>query len=248
MTSPQPSVQEQLNLVISMLKEQSNLLNETRQMLTDSHAKVSALESKVSTLEVKVTTLESDILTLKETSNNCEQQSKLCSIRIHGLPVTDDELAATDGGKTLSNKVYERILKPILVAAKTKGDISSVPHCPNVVEDCYRAGRPSKSGKPVPIVVRIANKNLRLAILRNKRNNMQSPSEAERSEFVKRFTIVEDLTGPTFRLLKLLQDSVTVSKAWTVEGKIRFISSENPNNVVKVKSVFMPLDAILAIK
>jgi hypothetical protein len=76
-------------------------------MLAESQAKVSALESKVSLLEVKITSLESDLLAFKEISNTCEQQSKLCFIPIHGFPVTDEELAATDGGKTLSNKVYK---------------------------------------------------------------------------------------------------------------------------------------------
>jgi hypothetical protein len=248
MTTADSTVQEQLNTVISMLKEQAQTLNETRSMLAESQAKVSVLENKVSSLEVKVTSLESDILALKETSNNREQQSKLCSIRIHGFPVTDEELAATDGGKPLSLKIYDRLLKPILTAAKAKGDIASVPHCANVVEDCYRAGRPTKTGRPMPIVVKITNKNLRLAILRNKRNNIPSPMDGERSEHVKRFSIVEDLTGPTYHLLKLLQDNDNVSRAWTVEGKIRFILSANPNIVVKVKSVFTPVETILNLK
>jgi hypothetical protein len=246
MTSPDSSIQDQLNTVISMLKEQAQTLNETRSMLAESQAKVTVLESKVSTLEGKVLSLESDLLSLKEVTNNREQVSKLCSIRVHGLPVTDDELAATDGGKSLGIRVYDRVLKPILAAAKAKGDISSVPHCSNVVEECYRSGRPTKSGKPAPIVVKIANKNLRLAILRNKRSNIPLPLETERTEFVKRFSVVEDLTGPTFRLLKLLQEQDSVARAWTVEGKIRFVLSSNPNNVLKVKSVFVPLEAILS--
>jgi uncharacterized coiled-coil protein SlyX len=248
MASPDKSIQDQLNLVISMLTEQAKTLNETRNMLAESQAKVTVLENKVSALESKVSVLESDLLTIKEVTNNREQASKLCSIRVHGLPVTDDELAATDGGKTLSNKVYDRVLKPILVAAKAKGDISSVPHCPNVVEECYRAGRPTKSGKPAPVVVKISNKNLRLAILRNKRSNIPLPLETERTEFVKRFTVVEDLTGPTFRLLKQLQDQDSVARAWTVEGRIRFVTNENPNTVKSVKSVFMPIEAILSSK
>jgi hypothetical protein len=245
---PNATIQEQLNLVISMLKEQSNLLSDTRSMLADSQAKVLALESKVGALEHKVVTLEGDLLSLKEVSNNREQATKLCSVRVHGFPVTDEELAATDGGKTLGSKVYERIIKPILTAARAKGDISSVPHCANAIEDCFRVGRPTKTGKPVPLIIKFANKNVRLAVLRNKRANTPTPADTERSEFVKRFSIVEDLTSPTYKLLRLLQDREDVSKVWTVEGRVRFTLSSNPNNIIKVKSVFQPIEKILESK
>jgi hypothetical protein len=242
------SIQEQLNMVISMLKEHGELLSDTRKMLADSQAKVLALDTKVGTLEQRVVTLESELLSLKEVSNNREQASKLCSVRIHGFPVTDEELAATDGGKTLGSKVYERLIKPILAAARTKGDITSVPHFNTAVEDCFRVGRPTKTGKPVPLIIKFTNKNTRLAVLRNKRTNTPAPAEAERSEFVKRFSIVEDLTTPTYKLLRMLQDDERVSKVWTVEGRIRLVLTANPNNIIKLKSVFEPIDKILSVK
>jgi hypothetical protein len=242
------SIQEQLNMVISMLKEHGELLSDTRKMLADSQAKVLALDTKVGTLEQRVVTLESELLSLKEVSNNREQASKLCSVRIHGFPVTDEELAATDGGKTLGSKVYERLIKPILAAARTKGDITSVPHFNTAVEDCFRVGRPTKTGKPVPLIMKFTNKNTRLAVLRNKRTNTPAPAESERSEFVKRFSIVEDLTTPSYKLLRMLQDDERVSKVWTVEGRIRLVLTANPNNIIKLKSVFEPIDKILSVK
>jgi hypothetical protein len=239
------TVQEQLTLVISMLKEQSELLNDTRKMLADSQAKVLGLESTVTTLERKVTVLESELLAVKEVSNNREQAAKLSSVRLHGFPVTDEEIAATDGGKALCNRVYDRILKPILTAARAKGDIASVPHCANAIEECFRVGRPSKSGRPAPLIIKFASKNLRIAVLRNKKNNTPSPLEHERSEFVKRFAIVEDLTTPTYKLLKQLQDLDSVAKVWTVEGRIRMTLTDNPDAIIKVKSVFQPIEKII---
>jgi hypothetical protein len=242
------SIQEQLSVVISMLKEQGELLSDTRNMLAESQAKVLALDNKVSALEHKVTSLESEVLQLKEVSNNREQSAKLCSVRIHGFPVTNEELAATDGGKSLGSKVYERLIKPILTAARTKGDIPSVPNFNNAIEDCFRAGRPSKTGKPAPLILKFVNKNIRLAVLRNKRTNTPAPADSERSEFVKRFSIVEDLTTPTYKLLRTLQDNERISKVWTVEGKIRYTTTANSNSIMKVKSVFLPIEKILDAK
>jgi hypothetical protein len=94
----------------------------------------------------------------------------------------------------------------------------------------------------------MASKNLRLAVLRNKRSNMPSPSDSERSEFVKRFSIVEDLTAPTYKMLRMLQDREDVAKVWTNEGRIRLTLSSQPDSVIKVKSVFQPIEKIFEVK
>ncbi len=49
-----------------------------------------------------------------------------------------------------SSKVYDRVLKPILAAAKTKGDIPSVPNVHNSVYTIFRAGRVVPN-KPPPL-------------------------------------------------------------------------------------------------
>jgi hypothetical protein len=69
----------------------------------------------------------------------------------------------------------------------------------------------------VPIVVKVANRHLRLAIFKNKRINTPQPLDAEKNEHIKRFSVVEDLTGPTFKLLKLLQSNDSVARACSVE-------------------------------
>jgi hypothetical protein len=213
MSDSTPSVQEQLTLVISMLKEQGEALNESSKLLADNQAKVSVLKNKVTVLESTVLKLEADVLSLKEPANVSKQQHKHCSLRVHGLSVTDEELAATYGGKTLANKLYDGILKPILNAAIAKGYISSVPHCANPIEECYRAGRPSKTGNSVPIVVKVANKHLRLAIFKNKSTSTPQPLDNKKSDHIKQFSVVEELTGPSFRLLMMLQVNDSVARA-----------------------------------
>ena len=57
--------------------------------------------------------------------------------------------------------------------------------------------------------------------------------------------MVEDLTSPTYKLLKELQDHTAVAKAWTIEGRIRFSRVDKPDEVVKVKSIFNHVEQII---
>ena len=58
--------------------------------------------------------------------------------------------------------------------------------------------------------------------------------------------VVEGLTPPTFQMLKmlLLRDDKRVSRAWTVEGRIRYVK-EKEETIRTVASVFDHLNIIL---
>ena len=62
---------------------------------------------------------------------------------------------------------------------------------------------------------------------------------------MKRYVMVEDLTSPTYSLLKELQDHSGVAKAWTIEGRIRFTRVDKPNEIIKIKSVFTHIEKII---
>ena len=56
--------------------------------------------------------------------------------------------------------------------------------------------------------------------------------------------VVEDLTPPPFQMLKMLRDDKRVSRAWTVEGRIRYVK-EKEETIRTVASVFDHLIIIL---
>jgi hypothetical protein len=174
------------------------------------------------------------------------QQSKASSIRLLGFPTTDEEKMSTDGGKSLATRVYEKILKPVLAIAKAKGDLSSTPTLPNTISSIYRAGK-LNSPRPPPIVINFTNSQTRLAVLRNKRNNIPSPSDDEKRNGVKSYILAEDLTSPTFRMLKLLQADERVAKVWSSDGRLKFTLRSDSSTIHRVKSVFLPVEKIIDI-
>ena len=143
-----PATTQQLDLIINMLKDQSTAINDTKALLAASMAKVAVLETKVSTLEFTVDALSADVLSLKEQLNVKNQEGKLNNARLFGIPLSDEETKATDGGEAFKKLVYDRFLKPCLNAARANGDIPTVPHAANVISKIYRIGKPSGTRPP----------------------------------------------------------------------------------------------------
>jgi hypothetical protein len=237
-------MEAKIDELMSLVRGQSKALEETKAMLADSLGRVAKLEEQTSSLQSRVESQDKEILQLKDSVNYLHQQSKASSVRLLGFPVSDDEKMSTDGGKLLSTRVYEKILKPVLAIAKAKGDLSSVPTMPNTVYNIYRAGK-LNSPKPPPIVITFSNTQTRLAVLRHKRNNIPSPSDDEKRSGTKSYSLVEDLTSPTFRMLKLLQADERVSKVWSADGQLKFTLRGESNTVHRVKSVFLPIEKII---
>jgi hypothetical protein len=119
-----------LSAVATLLQGQEKLEKMTSTVI--------ALQAKVTAQETTIHSMGKEIKKLKEQANDRDQQARDLTVRLFNFPIADGDTAET--GRTLATKIYDRILKPILVAAKAKGDISSVPVANNVVEDAFRVG------------------------------------------------------------------------------------------------------------
>jgi hypothetical protein len=238
-------MEAKIDELMSLVRGQSLALAETKTMLAESLGRVAKLEETVTTQQIQIDTQDKEILQLKDSVNFLNQQSRANSIRLLGFPVTEDEKHSTDVTKSLSTRVYDKILKPVLTIAKAKGDLSTVPTMPNTIANIYRAGK-LNSPKPPPIVISFSSSQTRLAVLRNKRNNLPTPSDDEKRGGIKSYILAEDLTSPTFRMLKLLHADERVSKAWSTEGRLYYILRNDSNNTIhRVKSVFLPIEKII---
>jgi hypothetical protein len=221
-----------LEAVGNVLKSQANL-----EKLV---SRVSTLEATVAAQQTHISSLTKEVRILKDQANTWDQMKRANTLCLFNFP-------CSDGDANLTTKVYDRVLKPILVAAKAKGDISSVPNAHNCLEAIFRAGKPAPNKPPPPIIIKLTSHQLRLGILLNKKTSMPTTTEAEKSAGCRRFIIVEDLTPPTHKKLKELAEDDRVEKAWTVEGQIRFVLKEGDKSVLKVKSVYDPISTILPV-
>jgi len=167
--------------VDALTQTQQDLLRsqeDTKSLLEASLQRVVKLEQDVSSISANqaastahLAAHDRDILLLKIAANANEQLMKATNIRILGFPVLDEETsAAADGGRLLRDKIFSRVIGPILVSAVRDRFILSPVPAQEAILKIYRAGRISAGNKssPPPIVVTLSSPLIRQAVFRYK--------------------------------------------------------------------------------
>ena len=203
--------------------------------------------ARVTELEKEVKTLKSQVLDLQNLVNKSEQERRKCSVRITGIPFTDEEKTSSDG-RFLARKIYDKLLQPMLTCAKAKNLIEKVPKLDNTVEGCYRLRANTAitgTASPPPVILKLCSEQLALGVLKVKKMNTPPPSQEEKDMGIQRYSVMEDLTPQAYAKLREIQKEEVVEKAWTVGGRIKFIVRGN-QRIHTVRSVFDPITVILA--
>ena len=236
------SLEDKINAILSKVDKIDNISS----MLEKLTNTVIEQDVKIVKLEATVASLSSDVINLKNLVNMREQDLRSCSIRVTGFPLTEEEKAAGDS-KLLCKRLYDRVLSPILNAAKAKGHVDKLPALNSVVVDAYRLGvaaaKPGSTSPP-PVLIKLTSQQIKVAIMRNKRESTPGPTDAEKAAGFRRVSIAEDLTPPSFKKLKELQMCQNIAKVWTVDGRIRLIM-RGSSSIFKVTSVFEDVKSIL---
>ena len=202
----------------------------------------------IATLQRSLHLVSEDVSLVRKQLNNVDQESRGSCIRIMGLTITEAEL---EGGqeKAIMRKAYDKLIQPILTAAKTKGDIDSVPIMHNLLEQGRFVSKAivDKKGRTLPPVclVRFSNRYMRNTVMRLKKDHMPDPSDAEKAAGTSKYIFVEDLTQVNAKKLKEFRDSQHIERAWTVDGRIRFTVVGDINNVRRLASPFISVEEAL---
>ena len=217
-----------------------NMVNKIDATLSEQHQRIVKVETDVGLLTTEV-------YMLKNIVNAHEQERRSSTIRITGLPITMEE-KSNKSTVELKQRVFNRILGPILSVAKEQDLMSDLPTVENTIKTCYRIGAASaqaNSGSPPPIVVKLCSPETRVNILKCKREATFGPNQAEKEMGCKYFSIAEDLTQPSFKKLKELKNHEDVENAWSFEGKLQF-TLKGSKTIHKVFSVYDDVDTILS--
>ena len=251
------SADQKLDLILQQLQQQQQQLlalgpiqaslESLRSTICDVKEDVRNIQFTVDDHNDRLLALEADMLEQKNLANQQQQQLRSLTLRLINFPVVADEAADNNAG--LKARVYDHVLRPLLVAAKTAKDLSSVPQANTVIEACFRpfnatTPRPlisaaSPVSAPPHVILKVSSRQIKLALLKH-RKNLPPPVPADS----KRIFLVEDLTAPTHKMLVAISKDKDTAKSWTIDGNIKYTVVGKPE-VRTVKSVFLPLSKVL---
>jgi hypothetical protein len=221
-------------LQVEMNKKLSELVEEVRS-LRDTLREV---KSENETLKAKVQKQEDEIACLRNDLNDRETHARSWSLRVTNVPIPEGQ--ETDN-KVVMDTVFNSLVKPILEGAQTKGDITAIPSCENIIEVAHIL--PGRSAKK-PVIVRFMSRFWRSLLFKHRREF--APREPATNSTGGRpprmlYPFYEDLTRLTFRQLKSIQADERVTSAWTVSGSIRFKVLDD-DTVHKITSIYESVD------
>jgi hypothetical protein len=240
-----------LESITSKLTSMEELLNASLEENKQLKIELESKNKTINDMTCKINTLEHGL-------NKTDQYQRSWSVRITNIPLTAEEERNPDAVKL---KVYDLALRPILVGAKEKGLIKTVPDADSLLEVAHVL--PAKSGAAKPIITRFYNRNLRATCLRLRKEFAPRTSvggrgggpESGRAGPGARvdgqdgrgryaFPVYEDLTRANFSKMKELSMHDKIQSCWSINGQLRFKLYDSPN-IHRVNSVFEPTDLIL---
>ena len=210
-------------------------------------AELNSVKSRVGIVEEDLKNAFGEIYQMKDLLNESDQRNRSLTVRLYGVPLSPDERDGVDPNKAAAKTAYDRVLKPVLAAAKEKSLIPSLPTITNVILEAYRL-KPKNAAlaKPTPIVMKLISPAIKIAIFKAKRDSIPSPTTSEVDSGLRRFHLAEDLTPASYNYLMELRAHAKIERAWTTDGGIRFLKKGDATNFVhKVKSVFVSIDNLL---
>ena len=146
---PGASADQKLDFLMKMVVEITANTAATAQRISSLESSVASVEAKVDTIDTsfamyrketdaKLDALQQELVNVKISANNRDQILRMKSVKLSGFPISDDEKNASDAEKFLAKRVYDKILLPILTAAKEDGALDSVPTLAKTIDEIRR--------------------------------------------------------------------------------------------------------------
>ena len=250
MAGKQPSNADLQKSILNLEASINGQYAKMSQLVEALRAQLEAKDNQVAHLTNESKLQREEINHLKFHLNNIQQAERGSNLRILGLSVPTEDIEALGPSKAIMKKVYDRLLKPVLTAAKAKNAIDTIPKFDNLLVSAHFAGKPTKDAQgrvlPAPILVKFANPDMRTVVLKHKKLSVPSPLASECAAGTKKFLLSEDLTKPNLEVFKSLIADPRVGTVWTIAGCARFVLAEDESKRVhKVSSPFLTVDKII---
>ena len=231
MTNKQPTNADIQTSIKNLETSVNGQLSKMSQAVEQLRSQLAAKEAQVEQLTTVTKMQQEEINHLKFHVNNIQQVERGCNLRVLGINVPSEDIEALGPSKAIMKKVYERLLKPVLTAAKAKNAIDTIPKFDTLLSSAHFAGKPVKDTQgrtlPAPILIKFNNPEMRTIVLKHKKLSLPNPLASECAGGIKKFLLSEDLTKPNLDIFKRLIADKRIGTVWTIGGAARFVLAED---------------------
>ena len=251
MASKKKTVEEMFADITAQLTNLTPLVDSVRKLtdtVTDIEKKLNELSKEHKQLKLELDERDNTISSLKEQLNQAQQHNRQWSIRVIGMSIPEPD---RNNNLKVKQNLYRNVLLPILEGAVSKGDISDIPSCDQLIERAHVL--PSPPNKPPSVIARFYCRDFIDLIFKHKREFQPTAAQpittraSQHSSSRPRplYPIYEDLTRASFTKLRALSSHEAVHAAWSSSGIIKFRLKSNSEVIHKVKNVHDPVSTIL---
>ena len=248
-----PPTKKSVEDMFAALTAQLDVLASVPSDIASLKALVVDLKKENSELRAQLQERDTDYLSLKNHVNNMDLHNRSWSVRLFNLPIPP---ADAKNNFRVAQIAYETAILPILRGAVSKGDISEVPPCHQLLERAHIL--PGLGGKPGSVIARFLNRDYRSLLFKHKREfqprspppSNSSTASSSSSPPLGRYLypIYEDLTKATFSKMRALAAHPSVLAAWTSNGVIRFrLENDSSSTIHRVSNVYNSVEQIITI-
>jgi regulator of replication initiation timing len=198
----------------------------------------SAVREELAAARITITQKDETIRQLTENVNRIDQASRVNTLRIFGLPITNSTPTAS-----IPNIVFKEIIAPVLTHAIEAGDLPATPPLlPHLVIDTAFS-LPAKNNSACPVLVKLASSHIRQLIFRHKKSALPTIQDLTTKKTRSKFAIFEDLTSANHAQFRALSSDPRVKSIWSFNGQIR-LKSHSSDTILKVRSLSDTFDTL----
>jgi hypothetical protein len=229
----------QLSNIIEQLQQVNQRLDQQEERFTKMEELLRASQAENKALKEDSLNKDHEIKQLKSKLNDVEMHQRSFNIRIFNFHLEGE----SNDTRNVMNQVYEKILKPVLEGAVSKGRLAAVPTVDSLLETAHIL--PGKEGKPKPIICRFFNRFHRMLFLQLKkefapRGQPKSPSRSPPYLY----PVYEDVSKDMFRLMRALASHTLVDSCWAAGGVLK-IKMADSNVVQRISNIYDTVDEII---
>jgi hypothetical protein len=198
----------------------------------------SAVREELAAARKEIAKKDEAISKLTDQVNRIDQASRANTIRIFGLPITNNTHPST-----IPAIVFNEIITPIMNAAREAGDIppNSNPLLSFTIDQAFAI--PSKNATSTSVVVKLASHNTRQLIFKHKKAALPQIRDLTSNKVRCQFAIFEDLSPANHSHFKSLSADHRVKNIWTHNGQIR-LRLHDGETVYRVKDLKDTVDSL----